>query len=240
MAAEEGGGSSSSSSSSGDGDDDDVVKAPDIKFDITAAYARSTKRQSARARRLQHHCPRPGVELVIGSMFSGKTDELLRRVRRFEAAGTLVALVTSSEDTRDGGRTGKDLVTHAQQSRAADASVTALSELADIKAVKKANVVAIDEGQFYPDLVEGVAKLVAGGQRVLVAALSGTWEQKPYDSVSALIAVSDRVHQLTAVCKECGDAAPFSTRLTDETEVKVVGGADKYAARCRACLRAAR
>lgn len=182
----------------------------------------------------------PGVELVTGPMFSGKTGEVLRRARRYEIAGAKVATVAYAGDKRAGGRDGVSICSHAGQARTADVSVTALSDAVSDPAVEHASVVVVDEGQFYPDLAHAVAALVARGQRVIVAALSGTWEQKPFENVAALSAASDEVDYLTAVCTKCGKNAPFSVRLTGETAEVVVGGADKYAARCGACVRDAR
>jgi thymidine kinase len=92
------------------------------------------------------------------------------------------------------------------------------------------------QGQFFDDLVEFVTAVAAAGLTVIIAALDGTFERKPFGRVLELIPLADSVIKLTAVCMVCRNRdAPFTSRLSDETTTLVIGGRDKYAATCRTC-----
>ena len=179
----------------------------------------------------------PGIELVRGPMFSGKSTELLRLAERHELAQRTVAVITSTRDTRY--TTDGSLSSHSKQTRKSDAVVDKLADARTNGAVMQADVILIDEGQFYADLVEEVSTLVDVHKKlVIVAALSGTFEQKPFDNVADLDAMADKTYNLRAVCTRCGADAPFTIRIASESkEVEVVGGKELYAARCRACLK---
>jgi len=98
------------------------------------------------------------------------------------------------------------------------------------------DVIGIDEGQFFPDLVEVCEKLAAAGKTVLVASLDGTFQRKPFGRTLELIPMAESVTKLQAVCMICFRDAAFSRRLGDETAIEVIGGADKYVAVCRECF----
>lgn len=174
------------------------------------------------------------IVVHIGPMYSGKSEALLAEWRRATCGGYRVAMVTFKKDTRYD-VSGRSVVSHAQNSQKADASVVTLAEARDVPAVRLADCVLIDEGQFFTDLEEGASALVSEGKKVVICALSSTWQRKPFGNVSALLAVADVITQHTAICK-CGADAPFSFRISDETDTVVVGAADKYEARCRACF----
>ena len=177
----------------------------------------------------------PALHMLVGPMFAGKSTELLRLAERNELGRRTVALVNHAHDTRYGG--AHKVTSHAKQTRDADATVHRIEEAIVSPRVIQADVVLIDEGQFFDDLVSGVRALVDMHRKiVIVTALSGTWEQKPFENVAELLAAADTATMLTAVCKQCGRDAPFTIRLSDETATKVVGSADKYEARCRACM----
>ena len=97
------------------------------------------------------------------------------------------------------------------------------------------SVLAIDEGQFFPDLADMCDRWASQGKSVIVAALDGTFQREPFPVIMALIPRAEEVIKLTAICVGCGADAAFSRRLSDETDVEVIGGADKYVAMCRAC-----
>ena len=96
-------------------------------------------------------------------------------------------------------------------------------------------MLAIDEGQFFPDLADACDRWAAQGKSVIVAALDGTFQREPFPVIMALIPRAEEVIKLTAVCVGCGADAAFSRRLSDETDVEVIGGSDKYVAMCRVC-----
>lgn len=123
--------------------------------------------------------------------------------------------------------------THDRQMMRADA-VTRLGD-AD---VSDADVIGVDEGQFYEDLVPWVKAQLAGHKTVIVSALDGTFTQEAFGTTLELIPLADRVDKMHAVCAVCGADAPFSRRITAETNNIVIGGSEKYVAVCRGCLRA--
>jgi thymidine kinase len=102
--------------------------------------------------------------------------------------------------------------------------------------VQAYDVVGIDEGQFFPDLLHFVELWANLGKIVIVAALDGTFQRKPFGNVLSLVPLAESVTKLNSVCMMCYADAPFTRRLTSETEVEVIGGADKYIAVCRACF----
>ena len=105
--------------------------------------------------------------------------------------------------------------------------------------LESVDVVGIDEGQFFPDLVEFADRAGNEGKRVIVAALDATFEREAFGDVCRLLPVAEQVTKLSAVCTACGADAAFTLRTTGETEVEVIGGAEMYTPRCRACFGAA-
>lgn len=101
--------------------------------------------------------------------------------------------------------------------------------------VQDYDCIGIDEGQFFPDLVQWVEEMANAGKHIIVAALDGTFQRKPFGDVLDLIPMAEAVTKLTAVCMQCHQPASFSKRLGDETEVEVIGGAEKYISVCRSC-----
>jgi len=180
------------------------------------------------------------IEVVTGSMFSGKTEELLRRLRRAEIAGQSVAVFTPAVDDRY----GETVVgSHAGREWAAttvdgegDGPWAALDHL-DGEAV-----VAFDEANFFGEaLVDVVTRLADDGRRVVVSGLDRTYRGEPFEPVPALLAHADFVDKLRAVCVECSEPATMTQRLVDgepahvDDPTVVVGGEESYEARCRAC-----
>ena len=162
-------------------------------------------------------------------MFSGKTTELLRRVRRFGFANRCIVVVNHIKDQRH----GREVIgTHDDVTWKALSS-DLLSDSTVERAVERADVVAVDEGQFFSDLVPGVTAWADAGKIVSVAALDSTFERKPFDTVRDL--VPDEVTKLTAVCFGCGEDASCTRRITKETAIEVVGGTETYEAVCRTC-----
>jgi len=171
------------------------------------------------------------LQLIIGPMFSGKSTELLRRVRRHRFGRKNILIVKHASDTRYTPEAA--VVTH---DRVTETSmcVSHLNEL-DTAVWNAADVIAIDEGQFMPDLIEFCDTACSSGKLVLVAALDGTFAKAPFGDVCNLIPRAERVDKLCAVCAACGDDAPFTRRLTEDTSVMLVGGNEAYLPVCRAC-----
>ena len=150
-------------------------------------------------------------------------------MRRYEVADNLCMIIKYAKDVR---YSAENVATHDRQMMPAR-PVLCLGEMD--KEVGRYDVVAIDEGQFYPDLVHYVERWVNQGLIVIVAALDGTFQRKPFGAVLDLVPLADHVVKLTAICAHCQRDAPFSKRIGTETEVEVLGGTEKYVAVCHAC-----
>lgn len=161
-------------------------------------------------------------------MFSGKTTELLRRLQRYKVAGRGSVVLKPVCDTR---YSETEVVTH-EGLRIRAYACQNLTEAAHL--CLGSNIIGIDEGQFFPDLIAFCDSMVDAGHTVVVAALSGTYERKPFGQVCDLVPRADEIVHLTAMCR-CGQNAPFTARTTDETETTLIGGADKYIPCCTDC-----
>ena len=184
-----------------------------------------------------NHPARPGsgwVEVITGSMFSGKSEELIRRVRRAQIARQRVQLFKPRLDDR---YAGDEIVSHSDMkmpSRTVASAREILERLDD-----RTEVVAIDEGQFFdPSLVGVVETLANRGLRVIVAGLDQDYTGRPFDPMPQLLAVAEYVDKMLAICMRCGAPANRSQRLVDSRDRVVVGGSEQYEARCRRCFQA--
>ncbi len=176
------------------------------------------------------------VHVIAGCMFCGKTDEMLRLLRRFSIAGREVVLVKPRLDTRT------DEVTVVSRSGAEHRAVT-VDHSAEIEAaVGPADIVAIEEGQFFDEaLPEVVEALAAGGKQVIVTGLDRDFRGIPFGTMPRLLALADQVTKLTAICMVCGEPATRTQRLIDgepapaDSPLIVIGGLgdETYEARCR-------
>lgn len=182
------------------------------------------------------------IHLIWGPMFSGKSSELLRLLRRHQITGWAYILVRPTRDTRFADAT----LTHSGDKIPAPRDETAqhtvcVARLADIdpRLLVNAKSIFIDEGQFFPDLVSGCDAFVRMGHTVHVAALSSDFQRKPFEVMKYLPALCKETRMLTAVCMRCGEDAEFSHRTSASVEQVDVGGADKYEALCGACYDAA-
>ena len=176
------------------------------------------------------------VHVIAGCMFCGKTDEMLRLLRRFSIAGREVVLVKPRLDTRT------DEVTVVSRSGAEHRAVT-VDHSAEIEtAVGAADIVAIEEGQFFDEaLPEVVEALAAGGKQVIVTGLDRDFRGIPFGTMPRLLALADQVTKLTAICMVCGEPATRTQRLIGgqpagaDSPLIVIGGMgdETYEARCR-------
>ncbi|MFB6110910.1 MAG: thymidine kinase [Halobacteriaceae archaeon] len=178
------------------------------------------------------------VEVITGSMFSGKTEELLRRLRRAEIAGQSVAAFTPAIDDRYGEAV---VGSHAGNQWAATA-IEPGNETAIHDGLDGEDVVAIDEGNFFEaGLVDVVRDLADDGQRVVISGIDTTYRGEPFEPMPALMATAEYVDKLQAICVKCGDPASRNQRLVDgepahvDDPTIVVGADETYEARCRAC-----
>jgi len=172
------------------------------------------------------------IEVMCGSMFSGKTEELLRRVKRARLARQRVLLFKPRVDNR---YDEVKVVSH-EGVNADTIPVTSSAELLSLVTPDTA-VVGIDEVQFFDAGIVAVAETLASrGMRVLAAGLDQDWKGMPFGPMPSLLAVAEYVTKLHAVCTKCGGAATRSQRLVAAEGQLFVGGAAEYEARCRACF----
>jgi thymidine kinase len=182
--------------------------------------------------------PRMGsIEVVCGPMFCGKSEELIRRLRRSTIARYAVVCVKPSIDDRHG---VDDVISHAG-SRIGARAISDPRELLELRA--EAAVVGIDEAQFFDRRLIGVCEdLAASGLSVICAGLDRDYRGLPFGPMPELLSIADRVTKLQAVCVQCGGDATLSQRLVDgapapfDDATVVVGGAERYEARCRGCF----
>ena len=169
------------------------------------------------------------IQLIMGPMFSGKTTELIRRVKRYSIATYNCCLVKYENDDRY----DQDSIATHDNELANAYSCSRLSEV--MEKIMQHKVIGIDEGQFMPDLAECCEKLANEGKIVIVAALDGTFQRKAFSSTLNLIPIAETVIKLKAVCMKCYGDAAFTKRTVDSEKVELIGGADKYKAVCRGC-----
>jgi len=178
----------------------------------------------------------PGVlEVITGPMFSGKSEELIRRLKRARIARQRVACYKPDIDLRYH-RTA--IASHSAQTHDAVTVANAERLREDLyPQLEAVDVVGIDEAQFFdPAVVPLALELVALGKRVLMAGLDTTFNNEPFGPVPNLMALADKVTKLSAVCMVCGAAAIHTQRLGASQELVVVGAAGLYEARCRTCF----
>ena len=187
------------------------------------------------------------IELIMGCMFAGKTSELMRRVKRYNVSGKHCLVIKYSKDNRylemttdstNPNDSNKDvpklpkIATHDKNFMDA----ISVDQLSEVKQWELYDVIGVDEGQFFPDLVEFCDYAADQGKVVIVSALDGTFQQKPFQQIADLIPKAETVDKLSAVCMRCFKNATFTKRIGSETEIEIIGGMDKYIAVCRECL----
>ena len=174
--------------------------------------------------------------LYLGPMFSGKTDELLRQVKRARVVGIHCVVVKYAKDTRYG--TGPTIFTHDGTSLTGDKDLRIVEArtLDEVKLSSKEKVIAVDEGQFYPDLPHTVDKWMRQGRKVYISALDGDYLRKPFGKVGELIPLCTHVVKLHAVCMSCKEqSASYTLRIVESEEQKLIGAEDAYMSTCLKC-----
>lgn len=178
----------------------------------------------------KNHFNKGWIEVIVGSMFSGKTEELIRRMNRASIAGQNVEIFKPSIDTR---YSDSEVVSHNNNSIVS----TPVDFAQDILLFSgNCDVIGIDEAQFFDEqLVDVVSILANQGKRVLVAGLDMDFEAKPFGFMPSLMATADYVTKLHAICMKCGDLAQFTYRIGQNRKQVELGEKDLYEARCRHC-----
>ena len=175
---------------------------------------------------------RGSIEVITGSMFSGKTEELIRRLRRAQFAGLKVEIFKPALDNR---YSENRIVSHDEKSIVSTPVDNASSILLYAGDV---DVVGIDEAQFFDiSIVEVCNKLADSGVRVLVTGLDMDFRGNPFGPMPALLAIAEYITKVHAICMRCGSLAQYSYRKSEEPQVVVLGEKDKYEPLCRDCYK---
>ncbi|XP_045211513.1 thymidine kinase, cytosolic-like [Mercenaria mercenaria] len=170
------------------------------------------------------------IQVIFGPMFSGKTTELMRRMKRYQIANYKCLVIKYANDTR---YDQEGIATHDRQILPAVAA-TELSQMEQLS--DQYEIIGIDEGQFFPDVVSFCDRMANRGKTVIVAALDGTFQRKGFGDILNLVPLAENVIKLSAVCMTCNSDGHFTKRTTKEQSVEVIGGADMYQAVCRECF----
>jgi thymidine kinase len=172
------------------------------------------------------------IEVVVGPMFSGKSEELIRRLRRAEIARQRVQIFKPAIDER---YAANEIISHSGLGIPSD-NVTNAAEIMD-KVQPRTEVIGVDEAQFLgEEVVEVCTKLANLGKRVIVAGLDTDYRGRPFEPMPRLLAVAEEITKLLAICVRCGNPAVHTQRMVESEELVVVGGGGMYEARCRRCF----
>lgn len=177
------------------------------------------------------------VITYIGPMWSGKTSSMCSAVERYHHAKKKCIIIKYVKDTRynhlskSGG-----IITH-RGDEYSKVQIIPTECLSDVVVDTNIDVIGIDEAQFYVDAPEMIRAWSTAGKHIIIAALDSTWQMRPFGRIAEIIAISDKVEKLNAVCMKCGADAPFTAKISGNCEVEEIGGDDKYIAVCRSCFK---
>ena len=171
------------------------------------------------------------IEVICGSMFSGKTEELIRRLRRAAIARQKVEIFKPKVDNR---YSATEIVSHDKQ-KIKSRIIESPEEI--LKYALESQVVGIDEAQFFDNSLIKVCQTLANmGKRVILAGLDQDYMGKPFGPIPQLLAVAEYITKTHAICVVCGNPANYTQRTTQDKDKVVVGAGDIYEARCRNCF----
>ncbi|MEW6322085.1 MAG: thymidine kinase [Acidobacteriota bacterium] len=172
------------------------------------------------------------IEVIVGSMFSGKSEELIRRLRRAQIARQRVQIFKPTLDTRFD---DDHIVSHSELRIPAEQARTAAELLERVR--RDTEVVGIDEGQFFDAaLPVACGELAARGMRVIVAGLDQDYLGKPFEPMPHLLAIAEYITKTRAICMVCGNPANHTQRLVHNSDRVLLGAQGTYEARCRRCF----
>ena len=172
------------------------------------------------------------LEVIAGSMFSGKSEELIRRLNRARIARQKVQVFKPKIDDR---YAVEEIASHSGMTHISKPVMTAKEMLAQIE--DGTEVIGIDEGQFFDmKVIDAVNELANSGKRVIVAGLDQDYMGKPFEPMPQLLSIAEFITKTHAICVKCGNTANYSQRTFDSDERVEVGAAGKYEARCRTCF----
>src|SRR6478672_6998810 len=172
------------------------------------------------------------VEVIAGSMFSGKSEELIRRLNRARIARQKVQVFKPRIDQR---YSHEEIASHSGQKHGSTPVSTTEEMMGQVLA--DTQVIGIDEGQFFDmGIVQAVNDLAASGKRVIVAGLDQDYTGRPFEPMPQLLSVAEFITKTHAICVKCGATANYSQRTVESEALVEVGASDKYEARCRKCF----
>jgi thymidine kinase len=172
------------------------------------------------------------IEAICGPMFSGKSEELIRRLRRATIARKRVQVFKPIIDTR---YSLNEIVSHGDQ-RMNSETVTDAKEILQ-RLDWRSQVVGIDESNFFgPDLIDVAQQLADAGKQVIIAGLDTDYLGRPFSPMPDLLAHAESITKTLAICMQCGNPAKHTQRLVESSELIVVGAGGMYEARCRRCF----
>ncbi|MBL0023691.1 MAG: thymidine kinase [Saprospiraceae bacterium] len=170
------------------------------------------------------------IEVICGSMFSGKTEELIRRLKRAKIANQKVQIFKPTKDTR------YNIIKVVSHDENTIDSIPVSNSIDIFGHIQDVNVIGIDEAQFFDEhLPEVCQKLAIKGARVIIAGLDMDFRGRPFGPVPHLLAVAEYITKVHAICPHCGNLATHSYRLSAEQDTVLLGEKDKYEPRCRVC-----
>ena len=171
------------------------------------------------------------IEVIFGPMFSGKSTELQRKIRRYQIAEKRCLIINFAQDNRycsDNTCVTHDLI---------KVDAFKVHKLSDADAiVNEHEIIGVDEGQFFEDLIEKVDEWANKGKIVIIAALDATFQRMPFNNVCNLLAIAEDVKKLHSVCNNCKRKGAFTKRITNSDELEVIGGLEAYKPVCRFCF----
>lgn len=170
------------------------------------------------------------IELILGPMFSGKTTRLIETIRKYSYNNKRTAMVNFYADNRYTEKS--EVVTH-DLIKYDSISCKTLGE--NIETLRSYDAIGIDEGQFFPDLVEVCDNLCRQGKTIVVAALSGDFRMEPFPNVAKLISKADKIKLMKAYCFNCHKIAGFTLRIVESEEKFLIGAGEAYKPVCKKC-----
>lgn len=172
------------------------------------------------------------IEVIAGSMFSGKSEELIRRLNRARIARQKVQVFKPKIDAR---YSDEEIASHSGQKHLSVPVATTAEMMSHID--DDTQVIGIDEGQFFDEaIIDAVNQLAGDGKRVIVAGLDQDFKGTPFEPMPRLLAIAEFITKIHAICVKCGATANFTQRTVESDALVEVGAADKYEARCRKCF----
>ena len=172
-----------------------------------------------------------GLSIIMGNMFSGKTSELIRRLKRLKVIGKNILVVNSAKDTRS---PDEVLKTHDNVQFNCE-KVHDLFDIVSPRDFEDADIIAIDEAQFFANLKKFVEYCLSKNKTVILAGLDGDCFQRKFGELIDCIPLASEVTKLSALCMKCNDGTPgpFTKRTVDSKELELIGGSDMYIAVCQ-------